>query len=718
MRDFIIIYPTMISNSVTSERRRSASSSQKLVNATGRRSLISRQVAPIYKEEGGDDDENDVEAPQPSLEQQRVLRPSVRRRSSLNRTRQTIVRLLKDNEQTREARRSTNLLSPLDLLVNPDDNNVMHEDELHQIWEQKQEDQKKSTRPWYIILPSSKFRLTWDFFMSWLLSMMAFYIPYRVCLYWEEDVEARSIFIFESTLDAIFALDIVFNFLTAYTDNATDLVVTAPKKIATRYLKGFFLIDLIATIPFGTILQASPLAIGSKMGKLGRLPKMIRFAKAARLLKLLRVYKLHEFMTKIEVQYNVHHGISRMIKIIMLIMLVTHLVGCFWFLIGLTGGQGEGSSIDFDDDRLDGGWVYRYKYEGKSKREQYTASMYWAFSTLTTVGYGDISARSPQEQIYAMGMMLIGVSWYAYIVSSMSSIMNSFDAQNKAIRDKMMTVNEFCRTAKLPKELSRQVRDFFEFKMAKSQHAFLISSNYDVDELLDELGSGLRADVLLYMDRQLISKVPFLQNKVPQFVADIISMFQPMVFQENDYICKEGTQADEMFFLIKGKAGIYYGSKLIVMLDEGSYFGEIGCIMGGIRRAGVKALSLCELQTLSRRNLNILLGEYPDVGEELKRVARERASVARKGKSPEKEQVILKSESSTSVANTTSEVDEKEDIGPHRGSDQVVALPPHLKLDEQMIDTMVKLFADKLRKDLAASSSSRIPSQTESGAIT
>lgn len=324
----------------------------------------------------------------------------------------------------------------------------------------------------------------------------------------------------------------------------------------------------------------------------------------------------------------------------------------------------------------------------------------------------------PQEQIYAMGMMLIGVSWYAYIVSSMSSIMNSFDAQNKAIRDKMMTVNEFCRTAKLPKELSRQVRDFFEFKMAKSQHAFLISSNYDVDELLDELGSGLRADVLLYMDRQLISKVPFLQNKVPQFVADIISMFQPMVFQENDYICKEGTQADEMFFLIKGKAGIYYGSKLIVMLDEGSYFGEIGCIMGGIRRAGVKALSLCELQTLSRRNLNILLGEYPDVGEELKRVARERASVARKGKSPEKEQVILKSESSTSVANTASEVDEKEDIGPHRGSDQVVALPPHLKLDEQMIDTMVKLFADKLRKDLAASPSSRIPSQTESGAIT
>ena len=193
--------------------------------------------------------------------------------------------------------------------------------------------------------------------------------------------------------------------------------------------------------------------------------------------------------------------------------------------------------------------------------------MYWAFSTLTTVGYGDISARTPQEQIYAMGMMLIGVSWYAYIVSSMSSIMSSFDAQNKAVRDKMLCVNEFIRAAKLPRDLAKQVREFFEFKLARSQ--FLVSSNFDVDELLDELGSGLRADVLLYMDRDLIARIPFLQNKVPQFVADAISMLQPMVFQDGkfihnanifpnvamevtsfslrppplgDYICKEGTQ--------------------------------------------------------------------------------------------------------------------------------------------------------------------------------
>ena len=69
---------------------------------------------------------------------------------------------------------------------------------------------------------------------------------------------------------------------------------------------------------------------------------------------------------------------------------------------------------------------------------------------------------------------------------------------------------------------------------------------------------------------------------------------------------------------------MYYGGKKQVTIVEGAYFGEIGCIMGGIRRAGIKAITVCELQALSRRNLNILLGEYPDVGEELKRIARDR----------------------------------------------------------------------------------------------
>lgn len=73
----------------------------------------------------------------------------------------------------------------------------------------------------------------------------------------------------------------------------------------------------------------------------------------------------------------------------------------------------------------------------------------------------------------------------------------------------------------------------------------------------------------------------------------------------------------------------------------GSYFGEIGCILGGIRRAGIKAETLCELQCLSKRNLNLLLGQHPEVGDDLRKVARSRMKEVKKDKKEKRKLSVL-----------------------------------------------------------------------------
>jgi len=57
-------------------------------------------------------------------------------------------------------------------------------------------------------------------------------------------------------VDVMFIIDILINFRTTYV-NKNDEVVSHPAKIAIHYFKGWFLIDVVAAIPFDLLLFGS-----------------------------------------------------------------------------------------------------------------------------------------------------------------------------------------------------------------------------------------------------------------------------------------------------------------------------------------------------------------------------------------------------------------------------------------------------------------------------
>ena len=52
----------------------------------------------------------------------------------------------------------------------------------------------------------------------------------------------------------------------------------------------------------------------------------------------------------------------------------------------------------------------------------YTIGLYWTITTITTVGYGDISATNMAERIVACIIMVIGVIAFSFSTGSLSSI--------------------------------------------------------------------------------------------------------------------------------------------------------------------------------------------------------------------------------------------------------------------------------------------------------
>lgn len=54
-------------------------------------------------------------------------------------------------------------------------------------------------------------------------------------------------------VDIMFIIDILINFRTTYV-NTNDEVVSHPLRIAVHYFKGWFLIDMVAAIPFDLLI--------------------------------------------------------------------------------------------------------------------------------------------------------------------------------------------------------------------------------------------------------------------------------------------------------------------------------------------------------------------------------------------------------------------------------------------------------------------------------
>ena len=70
----------------------------------------------------------------------------------------------------------------------------------------------------------------------------------------------------------------------------------------------------------------------------------------------------------------------------------------------VTGGGGGAGTTDVVD-----GWISLAGLSLSSPvQQQYLAAYYWAITTVSTVGYGDISAHTTQERLFSIFSSLVG----------------------------------------------------------------------------------------------------------------------------------------------------------------------------------------------------------------------------------------------------------------------------------------------------------------------
>lgn len=115
----------------------------------------------------------------------------------------------------------------------------------------KERIRQKAAGHW-VIHPCSSFRFYWDLCMLLLLVANLIILPVAISFF-NDDLSTRWI-AFNCLSDTIFLIDIVVNFRTGIMqqDNA-EQVILDPKLIAKHYLRTWFFLDLISSIPLDYI---------------------------------------------------------------------------------------------------------------------------------------------------------------------------------------------------------------------------------------------------------------------------------------------------------------------------------------------------------------------------------------------------------------------------------------------------------------------------------
>uniref|UniRef100_A0A8C2TT55 Hyperpolarization activated cyclic nucleotide gated potassium channel 3 n=1 Tax=Coturnix japonica TaxID=93934 RepID=A0A8C2TT55_COTJA len=465
----------------------------------------------------------------------------------------------------------------------------------------------KSAGSW-IIHPYSDFRFYWDLIMLLLMVGNLIIIPVGITFF--KDENTTPWIVFNVVSDTFFLADLVLNFRTGIVVEDNTEIILDPRTIKMKYLKSWFVVDFISSIPVDYIFLVVDLEtqVDSDVYKTARALRIVRFTKILSLLRLLRLSRLiryiHQWEEIFHMTYDLASAVVRIFNLIGMMLLLCHWDGCLQFLVPMLQ--------DFPEDC----WVSINHMVNDSWGKQYSHALFKSMSHMLCIGYGQQAPEGMSDVWLTMLSMIVGATCYAMFIGHATALIQSLDSSRRQYQEKYKQVEQYMSFHKLPADMRQRIHDYYEHRYQGKM--------FDEESILGELSEPLKEEIINFNCRNLVANMPLFANADPNFVTAMLTKLRFEVFQPGDFIIREGTVGKKMYFIQHGVVSILTKGNKEMKLSDGSYFGEICLLTRGRRTASVRADTYCRLYSLSVDNFNEVLEEYPMMRRAFETVAIDR----------------------------------------------------------------------------------------------
>lgn len=456
----------------------------------------------------------------------------------------------------------------------------------------------------WLFSPKSTFKTIWNSIIVLLLTYTATILPYRMSF---NALQGNNWVIIDALIDSIFFLDILITFNTALVSISEKLMYSR-KAIAKSYIKSWFFIDLVSCIPL-EIIDSNQTVNESynKFLRILKVSRIYRFVRVLRLLKLLRFLR-SQYVNTLLISFKLNVEIGKIIIFFLSLGMSVHILGCLWFYVSST-------------DNMNLNWIISNRIDSLSDMDQYIVSVYFVFTTLTTVGYGDNLPITNIEKIFTIILMCFGISFYSFMIGSLASSIKSRDHIVANIKAKTRGLKEFAKAIQLDNAIFKKIKVCIKGNAIKSLHEHL-----DFDIVMKDLPSNLREEIYNHLYFKIVNMFNFFQDRPKSFVNALVPklvlnyyIFQEILYEEDDF-------PEEIFLIKFGSVFMNVENNLVFRVyKEGSYFGEIEILENRYRDCTATiGTRTAELYTLSKNIFLSALKDYPLVMIQLQKVARDR----------------------------------------------------------------------------------------------
>ncbi|KAJ1271181.1 hypothetical protein BS78_06G109200 [Paspalum vaginatum] len=386
----------------------------------------------------------------------------------------------------------------------------------------------------------------------------------------------------------VFLADVAVHFFLAYRDARTYRMVFDNRKIALRYIKGSFALDVLGCGPWDFVYKAT-----------GR-TEMVR---CLVWLRLYRARKIMAFFKKKEKDIRISYLFTRIVKLITVELYFTHTAACVFYYLATTlppareGGTWIGS-LTLGDTRY-------INFREIDLLTRYVTSLYLAMVTMATVGYGDIHAVNSREMAFTVVYISFSILLSAYLIGNMTALIVK-GSKTERFRDKMADLIRYMNRNKLGADIRSQVKD----------HLLLqYESSYTKDRITGDIPVAVRSKMsqTLYID--MVSKVRLFRGCSEDFLSQIVVKLHEEFFLPGEVILEQGTVVDQIYIVAYGcleevATGQGGSEEIVSELLPYDIVGDIAVVCNVPQPHTVRGCELCSLLRIDKQSLTSILQIY------------------------------------------------------------------------------------------------------------